>query len=264
MCHNAVGAGGALSQGKFAPNLWETTPTPPLRGDADRPAVDARVQRREHHARGEARHHRVHRPAGRRVPGRSRPSAPSAPSARASGPGSSAWACSSAQQSGSERSPREHPRTRPRGHDEIPTHADGHAARPVRGPGPPGAPRPPGRPRPEGEQEGRAPGRLPLRHLGHRRRSASWSRTSRCRRARPSSRCALEPRPRHRARALAAGHRLRGGPLGQGADERPREVRGAPPRSAATTTRATPPSRCSRKAPPTRRIGRRGAAPGRA
>ena len=27
MCHNAVGAGGALSQGKFAPGLWETTPT---------------------------------------------------------------------------------------------------------------------------------------------------------------------------------------------------------------------------------------------
>lgn len=27
MCHNAVGAGGALSQGKFAPSLWETTPT---------------------------------------------------------------------------------------------------------------------------------------------------------------------------------------------------------------------------------------------
>lgn len=27
MCHNAVGAGGALSRGKFAPNLWETTPT---------------------------------------------------------------------------------------------------------------------------------------------------------------------------------------------------------------------------------------------
>ena len=27
MCHNAVGAGGALSQGKWAPNLWETTPT---------------------------------------------------------------------------------------------------------------------------------------------------------------------------------------------------------------------------------------------
>lgn len=27
MCHNAVGAGGALSQGKFAPNLWATTPT---------------------------------------------------------------------------------------------------------------------------------------------------------------------------------------------------------------------------------------------
>ena len=26
MCHNAVGAGGALSQGKFAPNLWETLP----------------------------------------------------------------------------------------------------------------------------------------------------------------------------------------------------------------------------------------------
>ncbi len=26
MCHNAVGAGGALSQGKFAPNLWETSP----------------------------------------------------------------------------------------------------------------------------------------------------------------------------------------------------------------------------------------------
>ena len=33
----------------------------PVRGHADRPAVDARVQRREHHARGEARHHRVHR-----------------------------------------------------------------------------------------------------------------------------------------------------------------------------------------------------------
>jgi len=27
MCHNAVGAGGALSQGKYAPNLWETSPT---------------------------------------------------------------------------------------------------------------------------------------------------------------------------------------------------------------------------------------------
>ncbi|QCB93401.1 c-type cytochrome [Cellulomonas shaoxiangyii] len=27
MCHNAVGAGGALSQGKYAPNLWATTPT---------------------------------------------------------------------------------------------------------------------------------------------------------------------------------------------------------------------------------------------
>jgi ubiquinol-cytochrome c reductase cytochrome c subunit len=27
MCHNAVGAGGALTNGKFAPNLWETTPT---------------------------------------------------------------------------------------------------------------------------------------------------------------------------------------------------------------------------------------------
>ena len=27
MCHNAVGAGGSLTQGKFAPNLWETTPT---------------------------------------------------------------------------------------------------------------------------------------------------------------------------------------------------------------------------------------------
>ncbi|GCE78035.1 cytochrome bc1 complex diheme cytochrome c subunit [Cellulomonas biazotea] len=26
MCHNAVGAGGALSQGKFAPSLWETSP----------------------------------------------------------------------------------------------------------------------------------------------------------------------------------------------------------------------------------------------
>ena len=27
MCHNAVGGGGALSQGKFAPALWTTTPT---------------------------------------------------------------------------------------------------------------------------------------------------------------------------------------------------------------------------------------------
>lgn len=27
MCHNAVGAGGALSQGKFAPSLWQTSPT---------------------------------------------------------------------------------------------------------------------------------------------------------------------------------------------------------------------------------------------
>jgi len=26
MCHNAVGAGGALSRGKYAPNLWDTTP----------------------------------------------------------------------------------------------------------------------------------------------------------------------------------------------------------------------------------------------
>ncbi|TQK75804.1 cytochrome c [Rarobacter incanus] len=27
MCHNAVGAGGALSEGKYAPDLWDTTPT---------------------------------------------------------------------------------------------------------------------------------------------------------------------------------------------------------------------------------------------
>ena len=27
MCHNAVGAGGALSEGKWAPPLWDTTPT---------------------------------------------------------------------------------------------------------------------------------------------------------------------------------------------------------------------------------------------
>lgn len=27
MCHNAVGAGGTLSGGKYAPSLWETTPT---------------------------------------------------------------------------------------------------------------------------------------------------------------------------------------------------------------------------------------------
>ncbi len=27
MCHGSVGGGGALTQGKFAPNLWETTPT---------------------------------------------------------------------------------------------------------------------------------------------------------------------------------------------------------------------------------------------
>jgi len=27
MCHNAVGAGGALSEGKFAPALWDSTPT---------------------------------------------------------------------------------------------------------------------------------------------------------------------------------------------------------------------------------------------
>lgn len=27
MCHGSVGGGGALSQGKYAPNLWETTPT---------------------------------------------------------------------------------------------------------------------------------------------------------------------------------------------------------------------------------------------
>lgn len=27
MCHNAVGAGGALSEGKYAPSLWKTTPT---------------------------------------------------------------------------------------------------------------------------------------------------------------------------------------------------------------------------------------------
>ncbi|WP_062303635.1 cytochrome bc1 complex diheme cytochrome c subunit [Demequina subtropica] len=27
MCHGSVGGGGALTQGKYAPNLWETTPT---------------------------------------------------------------------------------------------------------------------------------------------------------------------------------------------------------------------------------------------
>ena len=47
-CHNFVGAGGALTYGKYAPPLTQSTPTADLRGDADRARGHAGVQR--HHA----------------------------------------------------------------------------------------------------------------------------------------------------------------------------------------------------------------------
>ena len=54
MCHNFAGAGGALTRGKYAPALDGVDREAHLRGDGHRPAVDAGLQRRQHHAGGEA------------------------------------------------------------------------------------------------------------------------------------------------------------------------------------------------------------------
>ena len=49
-CHNFVGAGGALTQGKYAPALTAVHADPDLRGHAHRPGGHARVQRQHDHS----------------------------------------------------------------------------------------------------------------------------------------------------------------------------------------------------------------------
>ena len=44
-CHNFVGAGGALTYGKYAPALTQSTPTQIYTSHADRPGGHAGVQR---------------------------------------------------------------------------------------------------------------------------------------------------------------------------------------------------------------------------
>ena len=106
MCHNVAGAGGALTEGKFAPSLKGVDADAHLRGDGHRPAEHAGLQRPEHHARRQGRHH--HLPASSSTRTR-RPaastSATSVRSPRACSSGSSVSARSSASPSGSPRSP---------------------------------------------------------------------------------------------------------------------------------------------------------------
>ena len=51
MCHNVAGAGGALTEGKYAPPLDRRQRRAHLRGHGHRPAEHAGLQRPEHHAR---------------------------------------------------------------------------------------------------------------------------------------------------------------------------------------------------------------------
>ena len=64
-CHNFTGKGGALSSGKYAPDLGDGRARADLHRDADRPAEHAEVLRPSAHPRGEARHRRL-RPRGDR------------------------------------------------------------------------------------------------------------------------------------------------------------------------------------------------------
>ena len=59
-CHNFTGQGGALSQGKYAPNLDDATDTADLRRDAHRPGEHAEVRRRPADPRREEGDHRLH------------------------------------------------------------------------------------------------------------------------------------------------------------------------------------------------------------
>ena len=59
-CHNFTGKGGALSQGKYAPDLGQATDSVDLLGDADRPGEHAEVRRRPADVRREDRDHHLH------------------------------------------------------------------------------------------------------------------------------------------------------------------------------------------------------------
>ena len=58
-CHNFTGKGGALSSGKYAPELSERRAATDLHRDADRPAEHAEVLRPPTLPRGETRHRRL-------------------------------------------------------------------------------------------------------------------------------------------------------------------------------------------------------------
>ena len=83
-CHNFEGSGGAMPRGGFAPKIRGVDPQAHLRGDADRPAVDGHLLRRQHPAGRQEGRHRLPRHARRGSPTTAgSPSAAWAPSARA-------------------------------------------------------------------------------------------------------------------------------------------------------------------------------------
>ena len=70
MCHNVAGAGGALTEGKFAPPLTGVTAAAHLRGHGHRPAEHAGLQRHEPLPRRQARHHLARSSSWRTTPPR--------------------------------------------------------------------------------------------------------------------------------------------------------------------------------------------------
>ncbi len=67
-CHNFTGKGGALSSGKYAPDLGDAKPATDLHRDADRPAEHAEVLRPAAVTGREARHRRLRPGIGGRHP----------------------------------------------------------------------------------------------------------------------------------------------------------------------------------------------------
>ena len=80
MCHNFAGAGGALTRGKYAPTLAASTGKHIYEAMVTGPAVDAGVQRHQHHPGEQAEHHRL--PERDRQRDRTPAASPSATSAR--------------------------------------------------------------------------------------------------------------------------------------------------------------------------------------
>ena len=102
-CHNFTGKGGALSSGKYAPDLSDAEPGADLHRDADRPAEHAEVLRPSALPRREARHRRLRADGSRDAgPRRLRPRRVRTHARRAWPPGSSGSWPSSGRPCGSE------------------------------------------------------------------------------------------------------------------------------------------------------------------